>query len=532
MLGLCQISGHDPRPLRPLWEEANRGSPAPAESQSPLPRAPRNDLPADISGFMGRQPELELLLNLVDGARAVALDGMAGVGKTSLAVHAAHLLAEKFPDGQLYIDMHGFTPGREPMQPGDALRVLLTALDVAAGRIPEATEERAALWRAELSRRRAIVVLDNVANADQARLLLPGAGDSFAIITSRSRLLELDPVHPISLNVFSEADARVLFETAVGDERVARAPTATTEVLRLCGHLPLAIRVAAARLRHRPSWTVSTLAERLSADLSQLDTAFLMSLHQLDPAQRRMFLLLGLMPGIDFDAYAAAALADVPLANARSILEDLVDAHLVQQPTADRHRLHDLLRQHARRAAVESNVDSLAALDRLLDYYLYCASTASITASYLLGPAPDSAPPWAVPALDELGAALAWLDIEYENLRAAFRYAADTGLDRYVVGLPQALQPFFSRRGRTAEWNQMMDGSLAGAQRLADPRLLAEIHVDHMFARHWGGRTREADAGIAALPTLLAGLDDPALHGRVYFRLGLVYRSWPVPSSA
>jgi hypothetical protein len=202
VMGLCRLVQRDPRPLRRLWEAASR-LPASAgkTSRATKAAAARNDLPFDVGDFTGRQQELAAVFALVAAHRAVTIDGMAGVGKTCLAVHAAHLMASDYPDGQLYLDLHGFTPGREPLDSGAALRLLLSALDVPPGKIPEGTEERAARLRAELSTRRAIVVLDNVASAEQARLLLPGAGSTAVLITSRNRLLELDGVPPVSLAV-------------------------------------------------------------------------------------------------------------------------------------------------------------------------------------------------------------------------------------------------------------------------------------------------------------------------------------------
>ncbi|MDX2828795.1 hypothetical protein PV416_49090 [Streptomyces ipomoeae] len=199
--------------------------------------------------------------------------------------------------------------------------------------IPDGVAERAALCRSELATRRAIVLLDNVADADHVRDLLPGAGQSFVVITGRRRMVELDGVQPISLDVLPNREAAELFVESEGGAR----PGDVGEVLRRCGNLPLAIRVAAARLRHRPAWTLDTLVERLREGEPAVSDVFEMSLRQLDLAQRRLFGLLGLVPGEDIDAYGAAALAGIPLANARFLLEDLVDVHLVQEPAAGRY---------------------------------------------------------------------------------------------------------------------------------------------------------------------------------------------------
>ncbi|WEP00482.1 helix-turn-helix domain-containing protein [Streptomyces sp. FXJ1.172] len=357
VVALCRVAGRDPRPLGEMWERA-KDAPRADGAATPVP-AVRNDLPHDITAFTGRRDELAELLAAAREATVVAIDGMGGVGKSALAVHAAHLLTADFPGGQLYLDLHGFTPGREPVEPAEALRVLLAALGLPPGGIPEGVAERAALWRSELATRRAIVVLDNAVDADHVRDLLPGAGRSFAVITSRRRMVHLDGARPLSLDVLPPQEAARLFVASAGGTR----PGDVGEVLRRCGNLPLAIRVAAARLRHRPSWTLDTLVERLREGELAVADVFGMSLRQLDAAQRRMFGLLGLVPGDDIDAYGAAALAGIPLANARALLEDLVDVHLLQEPAAGRYRMHDLLRQAARaEAAAADPVPAIAGL--------------------------------------------------------------------------------------------------------------------------------------------------------------------------
>lgn len=230
VVALCKAAGRDPRPLREVWERAKEGPPASSPATPPL----RNDLPHDITAFTGRKVELDALLAAARHSTVVAIDGMGGVGKSALAVHAAHLLTADFAGGQLYLDLHGFTPGRERVEPEEALRVLLVALGVQPGRIPDGVGERAALWRSELATRRAIVLLDNAADADHVRELLPGAGRSFVVITSRRRMVELDGVQPISLDVLPAQEAAQLFVESAGGSR----PGDVEEVLRRCGNLP------------------------------------------------------------------------------------------------------------------------------------------------------------------------------------------------------------------------------------------------------------------------------------------------------
>ncbi|WP_405014679.1 ATP-binding protein [Kitasatospora sp. NBC_01539] len=534
VVALCRFVKRDPRPLRPLWERASNPLPAPPRSSRQGRPRPRNDLPRDAPDFTGREAQLAAVLAAAATHRVVAVDGMAGVGKTCLAVHAAHRLAADYPDAQLYVDLHGFTEGREPVDPDSALRMLLGALDVPSERVPqEGVEQLAACWRSELAGRRAVVILDNAADADQVRPLLPGAGPSVVLITSRNRLIGLDEVPPVSLDVLSPEESAALLARASGDPagpdgRLARDPESAAEVLRLCGHLPLALRLAAARLRHRPGWTVGILVERMAQGADEFDTAFAMSVRQLDRAQARMFRLLGLLPGTSFDEYLAAALADVPLHSARAMLEDLLDAHLVQQPTAGRYRLHDLVHQHARRAGAEQDApaERERALGRMLDYYVHTAAAADAAMPYLSPARPATAgrPPAEVPRFADRNAAFAWLVTEYESLVAAFETAAAVGADTHVCELPRFLRAYFVRRCGTTHLNALFERSLAAAERLGDPLHLAEAHLDLGFARYNAGRLAEAGAAYEAAEPWVSRAGDVRSEAELAMRRG--YLSW------
>ncbi|WP_206686092.1 ATP-binding protein [Kribbella qitaiheensis] len=503
VVALCKVVQRDPRPLRDLWEQASRLPPPPPPARPTV--AGRNDLPLDVADFTGRRAELDAVRESLAAARAVAIDGMAGVGKTCLAVHLAHQLAPEYADGRLYLDLHGFTPGREPLEPASAVRMLLAALEVPVASGLDGSEELAALWRAELAHRRVLVVLDNVASADQARPLLPGAGASAVLITSRNRLVELDQVPPVSLDVLDDADGIELLQQAGGPgDRVANEPDATAEVLRLCGGLPLAIRLSAARLRHRPGWTVGVLADRLRAGSDHVDTALSMSLRQLDHAQRRTFRLLGLLPGATFDDYAVAALTGNTLAATRGSLEDLVDSHLVQQPQAAVYRLHDLVRAYAGRvaAAEESPPEQRQAVVRVLDYYLHSAAAAGKLLRYAY---PDEAPlpcpePAEMPTFADQAAALAWFDHEYPNLVETIA----VGSDLHISRLPRLLRPYYFRRAASADENRLLDLALAAASRLGDAGLVAAVQADLGFARYSAGRFPEAlqyyESAAATMP--------------------------------
>jgi tetratricopeptide (TPR) repeat protein/transcriptional regulator with XRE-family HTH domain len=500
VVALCRAVGRDPRPLRAVWLEADKAGAA--------PRPRRNDLPADLFDFTGRQTEAALVEQLLGSAGAVAIDGMAGVGKTSLAVHVAHRLGPAYPDGGLYLDLHGFTPGQQPLEPHAALGRLLDALGVSQP--PAGTAERAALWRSELSRRRVLLLLDNAVGAEQVRPLLPGAGRSAVLITSRSRLVSLDGVPPVSLAPLADAEAARLFGRAAG--LALGEPDAVGQVLRQCGGLPLALRMAGARLRHRPGWTVAVLAERLRATPGRFDSVFGMSLQQLDTVQRRMFRLLGVLPGADFDAAAAGALAGMPAERADEVLEELVDAHLVLQLSPGRYRMHDLIRQYAADLAADEQPRADAALRRVLEHYL-----AAAVAHDRVLPSPQRGA--ALPG--DPATAMAWLDLEYVNLIACFDAAERLGMDEVVAELPQAMRVWFFRHRGTDDQARLLEAAAAAAGRLGRDRQRASLLFDLGFACAAAGRL--ADALSAYERAERSGPDDELAAG-LALRTGFVRR--------
>ena len=299
-------------------------------------------------------------------------------------------------------------------------------------------------------------------------------------------------------------------------------------MLRLCGHLPLALRLAGARLRHRPGWTVGILVERMAEGATEFDTAFAMSVRQLDRVQRRFFRLLGLLPGSAFDAFVAAALADVPMRSARATLEDLLDAHLVQEPTPGRYRLHDLVHQHARRTATEedSPAELEQALGRVLDYYVHTAAAADATMSYLSPGREASAgrPPAELPQFTDKHAALFWFVTEYANLMAVFEAAVAAGADVHVCELPRFMRAYFARRCGTTHLNVLFEHSLVAAERLGDPLQLAEAHSDLGFARYNAGRMAEAGAAYEAAAPLVSRAGDTRSEAELTMRRG--YLRW------
>ncbi|GAA2820653.1 BTAD domain-containing putative transcriptional regulator [Crossiella cryophila] len=425
---LAEELGIDPSPpLRELHQRILTGDLA-----APAPR----HLPADLADFTGRAAELTGLLTST-APPVCAIDGMAGIGKTSLAVHTAHRLAPHYPGAHLYLDLHGHTAGHQPAEPAAALGALLRALGIPGDRVPADLAGRAARWRHELAGQRALILLDNAASAAQVRPLLPGNPDCLVLITSRRRLVDLEAAHVLSLDVLPPADAIALFTAVAGAHRADAEPAAVAEVLRHCGHLPLAIRIAAARLRSRPAWTVEYLAQRLHAgELRELggsvSAALTLSVQHLAPAGQRLFRLLGLHPGVTFDRYLAAAATDLSVAEAEELLEDLVDAHLLQQPRIGRYRCHDLVRDHTVRLAGQT--PDQAAHTRVLDHYLHTAAAAmDVLLPHESRYRPALPAPTTPPTLTSYDQAMTWLDTERETLLAIAHAHPDRALPLSAV---------------------------------------------------------------------------------------------------
>ncbi|MCU7727225.1 tetratricopeptide repeat protein [Actinoplanes sp. KI2] len=370
--------GHE---LRELHQRILGDTLPPAEAAA----GPVRCLPRTVGDFTGRAEIVARLLATIDGpGPAIAvIDGMAGSGKTTLALHLAALVGDRYPDAHLFVDLHGHS-AEQPLDPAAALLILLRQLGVHAERVPPALVDRLALWRTELARRRVLVLFDNVAASDQIADLLPTAPGSLALVTSRRRMTALDDVRPESLPVLAEPEAIALLARIAG-ERVSAEPDAAAEVVRRCGGLPLALRLAGARLAHRPSWRVSDLLRRLGGSMlpelavesRTVAGAFALSFGQLTEPAQRLFRLLGAYPGRSFDALAAAAVADLPLPEAEDLLDDLVDAHLVDEPERGVFRMHDLLHEYAIALCSELSADERrAAVVRALDLEMHAAMMA------------------------------------------------------------------------------------------------------------------------------------------------------------
>jgi DNA-binding SARP family transcriptional activator/tetratricopeptide (TPR) repeat protein len=483
-------------------------------------------LPAAPPVFVGRRAELDALTGQLDGgltdsvestrqrpaARSVvhAISGTGGVGKTWLALHWAHRNLDRFPDGQLYVNLRGFDPSGQPLSPNVALRGFLAALGVEAGAIPLDLDAQAGLYRGLLADRRMLIVADNATDAAQVAPLLPGSSPSVVVVTSRNRLAGLAAAHGahlLDLDVMSEDEARDLQVRHLGSGRLDAEPNAVAELLALCAGLPLALSITAARAAHHADFPLADLADELretSGRLDALDAGDLhvnlravlsWSHHALDARSATVFALLGLATGPDIDLSAAASLTALPVGTARAVLRTLENASLVQQPAPGRYRMHDLVRLYcAERAAVDLTADDrTAASRRLVDFYLHTLRGAD----RLLHPQRASTP------LDppaeghcphhhaDARAALRWLDTEHLCLAAALRTAVAHGWHAAVWQLAWLTETFHYRHGHIHSRIVFWQAGRTAADHLDDPVLQSKAHRNLGRAYAAAGRHAE-----------------------------------------
>ncbi|MER5866371.1 tetratricopeptide repeat protein [Kitasatospora sp. NPDC002040] len=449
----------------------------------------RYQLPADTRLFTGRTQELEQLLALAEQAPEgnaagmvviSAIDGMGGIGKSALALHAAHRLRPRFPDGQLFVDLHGHTPGTPPLGSDEALSRLLRSLGVPPQRIPADLGERAACYRDRLADTRTLIVLDNAADSAQVRPLLPGTPGCLVLVTSRKRLVSLDDAHLLALDLLSGPEAAALLHQAAGPDRIPVGHPAVADLAELCGHLPLALRIAAARLRHQRTLRIEHLVgqlrdgrdrlTRLQDEDRSLAAVFESSLAALPDAEQQLFRRLGLIPGPDFDAHGVANLAGTDHRTAERLLESLLDHNLLTQHTPGRYGFHDLIRLHARTRS-DSPTESAAhgaALERLLDYYQHTARLADHQVARRTRPQSAPTPPAGSPPLPDRAAALAWLRAERANLLAATAHTTARAQYPRTIALTASLASFLLLDGPWAEAAELHRTAAAVARELGD----------------------------------------------------------------
>jgi DNA-binding SARP family transcriptional activator/tetratricopeptide (TPR) repeat protein len=546
--------GTEPGPrLRLLHEAILRGAgPFDGPAAEEIGVFPLCQLPGDTPDFTGREAEARELAKIVEEAPptapppVVVVTGTPGVGKSALALHVCHGLREVFPDGQLYLDLAG--AGGQPRDPGDVLVEVLRTLGLTGAAVPRNLSERAAIFRSRLADRRVLLLVDGATDAAQVRPLLPATPGSAIVITSRRQLADLSGARHLELDVFDPDEAIELLIRIAGRERVTREPDQAAVIVRACGSLPLAIRIAGARLSGRQGWSLRVLGERLADEsrrLSELQVGdlgvratFDLSVRLLEPDAARTFRLLGLLGTPELPGWVAGALLDRP--DGDDVLDQLVDASLAQHahPGPDglpRYRLHGLLRQYAREEALaEPDEERDAAIARLLATWLGIADQAAarLPAS-LLTPLPGDAPRRLVdPALTErlIADPMAWFDTERRALLDAVTVAAEYGLPALACELAIAMVPYFDQRSLYEDWRASHEQALPAVRAVADRhgeavllRTLGQVNVyqdDYDEALAAIGRSRElcrelgdargralADVGLGTLHRVLGRAD-------------------------
>ncbi|MEW2287343.1 BTAD domain-containing putative transcriptional regulator [Streptomyces sp. NPDC047841] len=552
---LAEELGIDPGPrLSELRDAILRGDselngpppPAPVLTQPPSTVAGTVPctLPCDLADFTGRQKEVAVLTSAVSasveetsGPHMLVVDGMGGSGKTALVVHVAHRLAKDHPDGQLYLDLRGFTPGEEPLSAGSALNVLLRAVGVPGESIPEDTLGRIGLWRVTTARRRLLLVLDNAVDAAQVRPLLPASAGGVVLIASRVRLPELEGAEGLSLGLLSEDDSAELMRRIVGAERVAAEPEAAADLIRLCGRLPLALRVCGARLRKRPHWSLRHLAHRLgdgmriigeleSGDRS-VATALRMSYEAMKAEYRDDFLLLSVYPGTDFNVPAAAALLQSDPDGAERALEHLLDVHLLQQFEWGRYSFHDLVRSFAQTLPADAARQAAAA--RRLVAFILADVERACDALF-----PGRVRYGFVPGTDEGSVssrftgpeeALAWFAREWRNAVTVVHLALQHGLSRHAACIARSICFYLHAQSYLEDFEATARLAVEAARQDGDPELLCVSLINLAVAQWQRDGFQEGIASSEEALAVSVRLDDRRAEAACLSRLGVLSTS-------
>ncbi|MFJ8653071.1 AfsR/SARP family transcriptional regulator [Streptomyces rochei] len=495
-------------------------------------RPRRNDLPGDTVCLVGRERELGLLTapTSPEAVSVIAVDGTAGVGKTALVVRAAWSLSGAYPDGCLFVDLHGHAVSPDRGGPQRALRRLLRAVRGDGGESPddlENVEDLVTAWRAATSAQRLLLVLDDARSAEQVRPLLPAGPGSLVLVTGRQRLLGLDADRRVTVEPLSTDDAVALLRELLGEQRANREPEAALELARRCGGLPLALRIAISRLQHRPTWTLALLAGRLSDDERSLgelragdrsvEAAFRMSYDQLTPELQRAFRALGRVPTSDFDALSLAAMLGSSQVRAEGLLEDLVDTSLLQQPRPGRYRMHDLVRAHARRLAAAVPEQAAADLTAVLHLYAAAGRVAGDEDAREDAPRPDALRA----AFRSRRDASAWLRAAGGDLTDVVAYAAAAEEFDHACRIAEALVDHLVRQGQYQDCRAALDLALPCADLATDRRMAASLRNCMGMIDVYQGQHRRAHTWFTEALRHCCSEDDLRERARAITGLGI-----------
>jgi DNA-binding SARP family transcriptional activator len=517
----------------------------PVEPEDP-PAVRPAQLPAASSLFVGRVEPLrrldELLSDVADERTAAAViaavAGPAGIGKTALALHWAHRVADRFPDGQLYVNLRGYDPDEAPMPPATVVRGFLHALDVPAQRIPAGAAAQVDLYRSLMSGRRMLVVLDNARDADQVRPLLPGSRGCLAVVTSRNQLgglLVTEGARLVRLDLLPVDEARGLLARRLGEERVAAEPPAVTQIIDACARLPLALAIVGARAAAHPHFTLAALAKELQdvrTDLGpftsgdstvDIRATFSWSYRSLSPGAAHLFRLLGLHPGPDISLAAAASTAGVDAGQIRPLLAELARANLVNEHAPGRYALHDLLRAYAGELArgEDAGPARAHAVRRLLDHYLHSAFVADRRFNPTRDPIPlEPARPDVRPEHPE--DPRSWFATEHAVLLACVHLAASAGLDEHVWRLAWTLSDHLEWQGHWDAWAETQTAAVAAATRLAQPAAQAVSLRLRARANIRLARLDQASADLRQALRHYHEANDPVGQGHAHIDLGVL----------
>jgi DNA-binding SARP family transcriptional activator/tetratricopeptide (TPR) repeat protein len=503
----------------------------PSTAQRPGRGTPLETLPPGPAEFVGRDAELvQLTEEHRDGPRITVIEGMPGVGKTALAVRAARLAGGQYPDGLLYLDLHA----GEGLEPAEALHRLLRMLGLPASQIPDTIGDRVVLWRAQLTRRRLVVVLDNASRPDQIRPLLPSSGDCLVLVTSRRRLADIGGGPALTLDVLDPDDAARLFGRITGEDQ-ARDADEVAEIVRLCGGLPLAIQLTASRVARDPGLSLASLVQELSQSATQLGgtgpaspevmAAFDLSYQALEPDHQRMLRRLGASPCSEVSLHAAAALDGCTLAAAEKALGVMLDCHLLAQTPGGQFRFHDLIREYAGVRAVRDDPEAerRGAVARLLDYYLHAAGQADrvLYPFRRRAPRPAASQPPAGLALGTEEDAATWLASEWHSILLAATFAGQHGWKVQCTDLAWLLAEWLEARANWDEAVSVHTAALHAARELTDPARIARAAVALSAVRQQTGRHDEARRLAEEAAATYRSLRDPGGEADATDQMGM-----------